>query len=55
VTTDFVYVRLHGPGGAYQGDYDPQTLDGWAEELAAWRDEDLDVYCYLDNDEEVKP
>jgi uncharacterized protein YecE (DUF72 family) len=55
VTTDFVYVRLHGPGGAYQGDYDPQTLAGWAEELAAWRDEDLDVYCYLDNDEGVTP
>ncbi len=30
VTADFVYIRLHGPGEAYQGNYDAQTLSGWA-------------------------
>jgi len=30
VTADFVYVRLHGPAGAYQGKYDKGALSGWA-------------------------
>ncbi len=30
VTANFVYIRLHGPGGAYQGRYNSETLAGWA-------------------------
>jgi uncharacterized protein YecE (DUF72 family) len=52
VTTDFVYVRLHGPGEAYQGSYDEETLAGWAQAFAGWAQEGRDVYCYLDNDQE---
>jgi uncharacterized protein YecE (DUF72 family) len=51
VTADFVYIRLHGPGDAYQGSYDDATLAGWAERLRTWADEGRDVYCYFDNDE----
>lgn len=51
VTADFVYVRLHGPGGPYEGSYGQQTLAAWAEALSAWRGAGLDVYCYFDNDE----
>lgn len=51
VTTDFVYVRLHGPNGPYQGCYDQQTLSGWAGALSAWSRKGLDVYCYFDNDQ----
>jgi uncharacterized protein YecE (DUF72 family) len=50
-TTDFVYIRLHGPDGAYQGCYDTQTLAGWAGAISAWRAQGLRVYCYFDNDE----
>jgi uncharacterized protein YecE (DUF72 family) len=51
VTADFAYVRLHGPGDAYQGSYDDKTLQGWAGTIEAWHSRGLDVYCYFDNDE----
>ncbi len=51
VTADFVYVRLHGPDGAYRGRYDGRTLSGWARRLRAWQRSGLDAYCYFDNDE----
>ncbi len=52
VTTDFVYVRLHGPGAAYQGRYDNRTLAGWAGAFSAWIGQGRAVYCYFDNDQE---
>ena len=51
VTADFVYIRLHGPGGAYQGQYDRQTLAAWAEAISAWSWQGREVFCYFDNDE----
>jgi uncharacterized protein YecE (DUF72 family) len=51
VTADLVYIRLHGPGQAYQGRYDTQTLAGWAGAISAWRREGRIVYCFFDNDE----
>jgi uncharacterized protein YecE (DUF72 family) len=51
VTADFVYVRLHGPGDAYEGDYGQQTLAGWAGAFSTWSKKGLDVYCYFDNDQ----
>lgn len=51
ITADFTYVRLHGPGGKYQGSYDEESLQGWAERIAAWRRELRGVYVYFDNDE----
>ncbi len=51
VTADFVYVRLHGPEGAYQGRYGAERLAGWAGAFSAWLKEGLEVYCYFDNDE----
>ncbi|MFW5970155.1 MAG: DUF72 domain-containing protein [Halofilum sp. (in: g-proteobacteria)] len=51
LTADFVYVRLHGPGSAYQGCYDEDTLRGWATTFRGWLREGRDVYCYFDNDE----
>ncbi len=51
ITADFVYVRLHGPEGPYQGSYDPKTLNGWANTFAKWARQGRDIYCYFDNDE----
>ncbi|MDP8214741.1 MAG: DUF72 domain-containing protein [Candidatus Euphemobacter frigidus] len=51
VTADFIYVRLHGPGAAYQGQYSTKTLAGWAETFSGWREEGKSVYCYFDNDQ----
>jgi uncharacterized protein YecE (DUF72 family) len=51
ITADFAYVRLHGPGAAYEGCYDKRTLSGWARAFSAWSSKGLDVYCYFDNDQ----
>lgn len=51
VTTDLAYVRLHGPGDKYQGDYSDQTLSEWAATFRDWAEQGRDVYCYFDNDQ----
>ncbi len=51
VPMDFVYLRLHGPAGAYQGQYSTRVLAGWARELTAWAGQGREVFCYFDNDE----
>ena len=51
VTAPFVYIRLHGPGGPYQGSYDTKTLTDWAGAISAWVSQGKDVYCYFDNDQ----
>jgi uncharacterized protein YecE (DUF72 family) len=51
VTSDFVYLRLHGPDGAYKGSYSKRKLMEWADTFKAWRKKGLDVYCYFDNDQ----
>jgi uncharacterized protein YecE (DUF72 family) len=50
-TAPFAYVRLHGPGAAYQGSYDGRTLRGWARRIARWRASGRDVHVYFDNDQ----
>jgi uncharacterized protein YecE (DUF72 family) len=51
VTAGFVYIRLHGPDGPYQGSYSDAALHAWATRIAAWAKDSLDVYCYFDNDD----
>jgi uncharacterized protein YecE (DUF72 family) len=51
VTTDFVYIRLHGPKGPYQGRYEEESLKSWGGQITEWSGQGKDVYCYFDNDE----
>lgn len=51
ITADFVYVRLHGPGGKYQGSYNNTVLTEWAERIDGWSKNGKDVYLYFDNDD----
>jgi uncharacterized protein YecE (DUF72 family) len=51
-TANFIYVRLHGPGGPYQGNYDGRTLYGWVRRFLDWRKSGKDVYCFFDNDQD---
>ena len=51
VTADFVYVRLHGPGNKYQGDYQRSTLQVWAKRIKAWQEQLKHVFVYFDNDQ----
>jgi uncharacterized protein YecE (DUF72 family) len=50
VTSDHVYVRLHGDTELYTSGYTPEALDRWAKKLRAWAGEGLDCYVYFDND-----
>ncbi len=49
VTADFVYIRLHGPGRAYNDPYDMDALGLWANRIEGWVGSGKDVYCYFDN------
>ncbi|WP_308282561.1 DUF72 domain-containing protein [Pseudonocardia nigra] len=40
VTSDFVYVRLHGDAELYTSGYTPEGLDAWAAKVRAWRAEE---------------
>ena len=54
VTSDFVYVRLHGDVKIYTSGYSDKALDGWARRIRAWDRAGRDVYVYFDNDVKVK-
>ena len=49
VTSDLVYVRLHGDTELYASGYSDRALDSWAEQVHAWR-RTADVVVYFDND-----
>lgn len=51
VTAEFVYIRLHGPDGAYEGSYDEEALAGWARAISSWAARGKEVFCYFDNDQ----
>ncbi|MCW2739122.1 DUF72 domain-containing protein [Nocardioides sp.] len=53
VTSDLVYVRLHGDTELYTSGYGPAALDRWAEKVRAWDAAGLDVLVYFDNDAKV--
>jgi uncharacterized protein YecE (DUF72 family) len=51
VTADFTYIRFHhGPHGV---GYSTRTLEAWAQRIAEWRERELDVYAYFNNDEDA--
>jgi uncharacterized protein YecE (DUF72 family) len=70
LTSDFVYCRLHGSEVLYASGYDNQSLNEWAERVAAWatgheppdaeringkgRRRRRDVFVYFDNDMKVR-
>lgn len=47
VTTDFIYIRLHGSRKLYTSEYTTQELHTWAEKILQWGKE---TFCYFDND-----
>ncbi|MGW6129195.1 DUF72 domain-containing protein [Cellulomonas sp. NPDC055163] len=70
LTSDDVYVRLHGDSELYVSGYDDAALDAWAAKVRAWSagtpppdgprltppapDRPRDVYVYFDNDVKVR-
>jgi uncharacterized protein YecE (DUF72 family) len=51
ITANFTYVRLHGPGGPYQGSYAREKLEAWAKTIREWQKELRAIYVYFDNDQ----
>ena len=54
VTSDFVYVRLHGDVKIYTSGYSERALASWARRIRNWDRDGRDVYVYFDNDVKVK-
>jgi uncharacterized protein YecE (DUF72 family) len=70
VTSDFVYVRLHGSEQLYASGYEDDALNVWAQRVVSWARGDppegryagggraekrrRDVYVYFDNDAKVR-
>jgi uncharacterized protein YecE (DUF72 family) len=54
VTSDFVYVRLHGDIKIYTSGYTSRALDEWAARIRDWDAAGRDVYVYFDNDVKVR-
>jgi uncharacterized protein YecE (DUF72 family) len=61
VSSDFVYVRLHGAEELYVSGYPEESLQEWAARIDGWRTgesvadgQPRDVYVYCDNDVKVR-
>jgi uncharacterized protein YecE (DUF72 family) len=54
VVGPFVYVRFHGPTGAYAGAYGGDVLNHWAEWLGDQLRGGRDVFAYFNNDVEAQ-
>lgn len=52
VTTDLVYIRLHGHARTYASVYGPERLREWAARVKEWRRQGYDVHVYFNNDAE---
>jgi uncharacterized protein YecE (DUF72 family) len=50
VTTDLVYVRLHGRPWTYASRYEDPELNQWAVKVEGWLAEGRTVHVYFDND-----
>lgn len=49
----FFYYRRYGPKRAYEGSYDGLTLSAYARKFKKWKEGELDVFCYFDNDKKA--
>ncbi|WP_375475376.1 DUF72 domain-containing protein [uncultured Jatrophihabitans sp.] len=54
VTSDLVYLRLHGDVELYTSGYTDEALDRWAGDIRGWLAAGLDVQVHFDNDVKVR-
>jgi uncharacterized protein YecE (DUF72 family) len=50
LTADFTYIRFHGSGTRYGGDYPEKELREWARRLCRWESKLSAAYVYFNND-----
>jgi uncharacterized protein YecE (DUF72 family) len=53
ITTDLMYLRLHGHDQLYVSGYSEHELDEWSAKIRSWTERGCDVYVYFDNDAKV--
>src|SRR5215469_1774603 len=50
LTADFIYIRLHGSGMRWGGNYPDAQLRRWAEAIRSWQPQLKEVFVYFNND-----
>ncbi|MGQ9508548.1 MAG: DUF72 domain-containing protein [Thermodesulfobacteriota bacterium] len=50
ITSNFVYLRLHGGEVLYGSNYSDRELIGWAEKITRWKTKAKEVFVYFNND-----
>lgn len=50
ITSDFVYIRLHGTNGLGSGKYSDEELLEISNDIKNYKSQGKDVYCYFNND-----
>jgi uncharacterized protein YecE (DUF72 family) len=50
ITSDAVYLRLHGGEVLYGSNYSDQELEEWAQKIRSWRNNGKSVFVYFNND-----
>lgn len=50
LTADFTYIRFHGSGSCYGGDYPEEHLRDWAARMRQWQPQLSEAYVYFNND-----
>ena len=51
-TAPFVYIRMHGPLGRYNGKYNAEQLSTLCNKIEGLTADGKDLYCYFNNDME---
>ncbi len=52
-TGPWTFVRLHRGSRGRRGNYSRAEVEAWAERIAGWRHNGLDIYAYFNNDWEA--
>ncbi len=50
ITTDFVYLRFHGPTKLFTSKYEKRHLEPWVPKIKDWNKQGLDVFVFFNND-----
>jgi uncharacterized protein YecE (DUF72 family) len=50
ITSDFTYLRFHGPENLYASEYDDPALQQYAEKIKGWLGKDLETWVFFNND-----
>ena len=50
ITSNFIYLRLHGGEVLYGSNYSDKELKQWADKIQDWRNKGKTVFVYFNND-----